>query len=129
MSLLDGDASDIADFRRSLREATHSVGFFYLVGHGIGDEEIARMFAVASEFFALDDDAKREVEMTRSPHFRGYTRDFWREREESPAEQDYHYNRNAETYLLVGEAMGRAMARRPSGQAARWWAPGLLHDT
>jgi alpha-galactosidase len=45
------------------------------------------------------------------------TRDFWREREESPAGQDYHYNRNAETYLLVGEAMGRAMVRLEGGEA------------
>jgi len=45
------------------------------------------------------------------------TRDFWREVEESPKEQDYHYNRNAETYLLVGEAMGRAMVRLSGGEA------------
>jgi alpha-galactosidase len=38
------------------------------------------------------------------------TRDFWREVDESPKSQDYHYNRNAETYLRVGEALGRAMA-------------------
>jgi hypothetical protein len=24
-------------------------------------------------------------------------------------DQGYHYNRNAETYLLVGDALGRAM--------------------
>lgn len=46
------------------------------------------------------------------------TRDFWRERIESPANQDYHYNRNPETYLLVGEAMGRAMVRMFGGKAA-----------
>jgi len=36
-------------------------------------------------------------------------RDLWREVEESPQGQGYHYNRNAETYYLVGEALGRAM--------------------
>jgi alpha-galactosidase len=45
------------------------------------------------------------------------TRDFWRECEESPTAQDYHYNRNAETYLLVGEAMARAMVRLEGGEA------------
>ena len=45
------------------------------------------------------------------------TRDFWREIEESPRNQDYHYNRNPETYLLVGEAMGRAMVRLLGGEA------------
>lgn len=37
-------------------------------------------------------------------------RDFWRPVEVSPKNQDYHYNRNAETYLDVGNALGRAMA-------------------
>jgi Carbohydrate esterase, sialic acid-specific acetylesterase len=45
------------------------------------------------------------------------TRDFWREVEESPRSQDYHYHRNPETYLLVGEAMGRAMVRLLGGEA------------
>ena len=45
------------------------------------------------------------------------TRDFWREIGESPRSQDYHYNRNAETYMLVGEAMGRAMVRLQGGEA------------
>lgn len=46
------------------------------------------------------------------------TRDFWRERDESPVDQDYHYHRNPETYLLVGEAMGRVMVRMLGGKAA-----------
>ncbi|HEX5790532.1 MAG TPA: sialate O-acetylesterase [Luteolibacter sp.] len=45
------------------------------------------------------------------------TRDFWRDSEESPKNQYYHYNWNAETYLLVGEAMGRAMVRLQGGEA------------
>jgi len=34
---------------------------------------------------------------------------YWRTVEESPVSQGYHYNRNAETFMLVGDAMGRAM--------------------
>ena len=45
------------------------------------------------------------------------TRDFWREVCESPRGQDYHYNRNPETYLLVGEAMGREMVKMLGGEA------------
>ena len=45
------------------------------------------------------------------------TRDFWREVDESPVSQDYHYNRNAETYMLVGDALGRAMVRLLGGKA------------
>jgi len=45
------------------------------------------------------------------------TRDFWREADESPTNQDYHYNRNAETYLLIGDALGRDMVRLLGGKA------------
>jgi alpha-galactosidase len=37
-------------------------------------------------------------------------RDFWRDVEVSPQNQGYHYNRNAETYMEVGNALGWAMA-------------------
>ncbi|MGV3484675.1 MAG: sialate O-acetylesterase [Planctomycetaceae bacterium] len=39
------------------------------------------------------------------------TRDFWRPAEQSPSGQGYHWNSNAETYYLIGEAMGQAMKR------------------
>lgn len=45
------------------------------------------------------------------------TRDFWREIDESPMSQDYHYNRNAETYMLIGDALGRAMVGLQGGKA------------
>jgi alpha-galactosidase len=37
------------------------------------------------------------------------TRDFFRPREESPSGQGYHWNGNAETYCLIGEAMAKAL--------------------
>ena len=37
------------------------------------------------------------------------TRDLWRKADESPKDQGYHYNRNAETYLETGLRLGRAM--------------------
>jgi len=39
------------------------------------------------------------------------TRNFWREKEESPSGQGYHWNTNGETYYLIGEAMGQAMVK------------------
>jgi alpha-galactosidase len=39
------------------------------------------------------------------------TRNFWRDKSISPKDQDYHYNRNAETYMLVGEALGNGMVK------------------
>jgi hypothetical protein len=44
-------------------------------------------------------------------------RDFWREVDESPKGEDYHYNRNAETYMLIGDALGRAMVGLHGGKA------------
>ena len=37
------------------------------------------------------------------------TTGYWRDTSISPSDQGYHYNWNAETYLLVGDAIGRAM--------------------
>lgn len=50
------------------------------------------------------------------PEFKGNvafvgTRAFWRPAEDSPTGQGYHWNTNAETYVLIGEAMGDAMKR------------------
>jgi alpha-galactosidase len=39
------------------------------------------------------------------------TRAFWRPKEQSASGQNYHWNSNAETYHLIGEAMGDAMKR------------------
>jgi len=37
------------------------------------------------------------------------TRDFYRSKEVSPSGQAYHWNTNAESYFLIGNAMGQAM--------------------
>lgn len=44
------------------------------------------------------------------------TRPFWRDSSISPKNQDYHYNHNAETYMLVGDALGRAMVELKGGK-------------
>lgn len=66
--------SEPEEFRRAIREATHEIGVFHLVGHGIPDATIEALFATARRFFALPEAAKRALEMTHSPHFRGWTR-------------------------------------------------------
>ncbi len=48
------------------------------------------------------------------------TREFWRDKGASPTGQAYHWNTNAETYYLIGEAMGVAMKElRASPATAR----------
>jgi alpha-galactosidase len=39
------------------------------------------------------------------------TKAFWRDKSASPTGQGYHWNTNAETYYLIGEAMGHAMKK------------------
>ena len=51
---------------------------------------------------------------TKHPEFAGNvktmeSRGYWRTLAESPGTQGYHYNNNAETYMLVGDALGRGM--------------------
>jgi alpha-galactosidase len=38
-------------------------------------------------------------------------RDFWKDESVSPRNQGFHYNQNAETYMLVGDALGRGMVQ------------------
>ncbi len=49
------------------------------------------------------------------------TKTFWRDKELSPSGQAYHWNTNAETYYLIGEAMGSAMLKlgEPSPHVVR----------
>jgi alpha-galactosidase len=56
------------------------------------------------------------------PDFKGNVttvdaRPFWRPAAISPTGVDYHYNKNAETYALVGDALGRAMVEMMGGEA------------
>ncbi|WP_210507177.1 isopenicillin N synthase family oxygenase [Naasia sp. SYSU D00057] len=74
LSLLDQGPSAVARFHEELRRATHEVGFFTLVGHGIPDELQERLLAASRAFFALPDEDKLEIENLKSPFFRGYAR-------------------------------------------------------
>ncbi|HEX8910922.1 MAG TPA: sialate O-acetylesterase [Humisphaera sp.] len=57
---------------------------------------------------------KAQAAVAERPEFRGNvafvgTKAFWRPAEASPSKQGYHWNTNAETYYLIGQAMGEAM--------------------
>jgi alpha-galactosidase len=57
---------------------------------------------------------KAQASVAALPEFAGTvgfvpTREFWRPVEASPANQGYHWNRNAETYWLIGTGLGQAM--------------------
>lgn len=73
LSLAD-DPATAADFRAELRRVTHEIGFFYLTGHGLPENEFTRIIDTAQRFFALPEADKLAIENTNLPHFRGYTR-------------------------------------------------------
>ena len=55
-----------------------------------------------------------QAAVAAGPEFKGTvafvpTRAFWRPAAASPADQGYHWNRNAETYWLIGTGLGQAM--------------------
>jgi hypothetical protein len=59
---------------------------------------------------------KAQAAVAEHPEFKGNvafvgTRAFWRPQEQSPSAQGYHWNSNAASYYLIGEAMGQAMKR------------------
>ena len=50
----------------SLDAACREVGFFYVVGHGVDPDLLARLDALAREFFALPESEKSEIAMARA---------------------------------------------------------------
>jgi isopenicillin N synthase-like dioxygenase len=73
LPLVDLRASS-GQLRKSLREAAHEVGFFYLTGHDVPQALVDRVLEVARKLFELPQADKDAVAMVHSPHFRGYTR-------------------------------------------------------
>lgn len=55
-----------------LRDACTRVGFFYIKDHGVPQEIIDATFGCARDFFALDIEAKNEVNYKKSKILRGY---------------------------------------------------------
>lgn len=66
---------------------------------------------------------RAQAAVAEQPEFRGNvafvpTREFWRPQDQSPSNQGYHWNSNAETYWLIGTGMGRAMLELSAQEAA-----------
>ena len=110
LSTLDDGPDAAHEFREALLAATHDVGFFYLTGHGLTDDDIATAFATAEKFFALPLEDKVRVEMVNSPHFRGYNRTGgeltqgrvdWREQIDIAAERAAVTDRAAPAYMRL----------------------------
>lgn len=100
---------NMVHFIRDIRKYLGAPGLPFVIAEtGMGGLNEKNQWALAL--------MKAQAAVAEREEFRGNvafvgTRGFWREKEVSPSQQDYHWNSNAETYYLIGEAMGTAMAK------------------
>ncbi len=101
----------IKDIRKDLGVANMP---FVIANTGIGGWDIPEKapYKVRVEKHMMAQLAPADA--TKYPQFKGNvaaieTRGFMRKAEESPSKQEFHWNRNWETYYLIGKSMGDAM--------------------
>ena len=103
---------NLSHFIKTLRKefkATDAPLVIATIGFG-GWEMTGNQLTVANAQLAVSG------EQGKHPEFKGNvltveTRDFWKDAAISPRNQGFHYNGNAETYMLVGDAIGRGMVK------------------
>ncbi|KAH9932763.1 Clavaminate synthase-like protein [Epithele typhae] len=75
IDLRDIDSSD-PDVRRALsdevRNTCINVGFLYVKNHGIPEETIHQTFEAMKEYFSLPFETKMELDIKKTPNFKGY---------------------------------------------------------
>jgi len=55
-------------------DACVRVGFFYVKNHQVPESVMTNVFTAAKDFFDLPLEEKMEIDLNKSPHFRGYTK-------------------------------------------------------
>ncbi|WP_327345106.1 isopenicillin N synthase family dioxygenase [Streptomyces europaeiscabiei] len=118
LPIIDLSAADRGPGARALlhaqlHSAAHDVGFFQLVGHGVGEEEIGRLTAAMRGFFALPEAERLAIDNVNSPHFRGYTR---------TGDERTGGSRDWRDQLDIGAE--RAAHLPGAGEPAYWWLQG-----
>lgn len=74
LAALDGAPETRRQMLATLGRAAREVGFFYLIGHGLSEQEQQETLALAARFFALPQQEKLAVQMVHSPTFAVTTR-------------------------------------------------------
>lgn len=60
------------DFNQQLCDTCHEIGFFYLKNHGVLSSLQNEILSQAKIFFNLPQHEKDQIDISHSPHFRGY---------------------------------------------------------
>ena len=101
--------SNMAHFIRDMRKDLGAPGLPFVIAEtGMNGPEETHPRALSL--------MKAQAAVAEHAEFKGNvafvgTKAFWRPADQSPSGQGYHWNSNAETYYLIGEAMGEAMKR------------------
>lgn len=101
--------SNMANFIRDIRKDLDAPKLPFVIAEtGQGGFEEKDKTAIAL--------MEAQAAVAEEPEFKGNvafveTRGFWRPAAESPNDQGYHWNCNAETYWLIGQGMGEAMKK------------------
>ena len=73
-ALRNGDAGAREAVGKEIRAACLDRGFMYVSGHGVEPDLQKQVFAQAAAFFVQTEETKLAIDMTLSPHNRGYER-------------------------------------------------------
>ena len=106
---------NMANFIRDVRKALGVKALPFVIadsGFGGRNQTVDRRLGIR----------KAQAAVATYPEFKGnvftvQTQDFFRPGDDSPSRQGYHWNCNAETYFLIGDAMGQAMKKLASAGA------------
>ena len=97
----------ITDLRKEWKNPNMAVSIPVSGFDGWGQENVRRLGIINAQFGACN--------ATRHPGMKNCqaeeTRSFWRSAEYSPVNQGYHWWHNAESYWLIGKAMGTGMLK------------------
>ena len=70
--LLGGSKSDIDKVTNDIADACKSIGFFYIINHGIPQALCNKVFAESRAFFDQPAEVKETINIKKSAHMRGY---------------------------------------------------------
>ncbi len=70
--LSSSDPAAVFDIVRQIDHACREIGFFQIVGHGVDNDLIERMYSVSREFFDQPTELKRSVAQPNPETIRGY---------------------------------------------------------
>lgn len=70
---LSGDPAGVASVAQQIGRACEEIGFFQVVGHGVDEEFIQRVYDVSKEFFDLPESVKAQCAQPEKDQVRGWS--------------------------------------------------------